>query len=110
MSAAQLSRGLADVVAASTALSDIDGTAGRLFYRGYDIHDLAGKINFAECVHLMQRGTLPNRNELDDLDAELAQGREIGRLVADNIDEVAASQTPMEAVRTFVSLASADDP
>ena len=37
------SRGLADVVAASTALSDIDGRAGLLFYRGYDIHDLAGQ-------------------------------------------------------------------
>lgn len=33
-------RGLADVVAASTALSDIDGQAGRLSYRGYDINEL----------------------------------------------------------------------
>jgi citrate synthase len=36
------SRGLADVIAASTAVSDIDGRAGLLFYRGYDIHQLAG--------------------------------------------------------------------
>ena len=42
------SKGLADVVAASTALSDIDGKAGRLFYRGYDIHDLTGKISFED--------------------------------------------------------------
>jgi citrate synthase len=35
------SKGLADVVAASTALSDIDGRAGALYYRGYDIHRLA---------------------------------------------------------------------
>ena len=41
-------KGLADVVAASTALSDIDGQAGRLFYRGYDIHDLAGRTAFEE--------------------------------------------------------------
>jgi citrate synthase len=40
------SRGLADVVAASTALSDIDGQAGRLFYRGYDISELAGTATF----------------------------------------------------------------
>lgn len=110
MSGAQASKGLADVVAASTALSDIDGTAGRLFYRGYDIHDLAGKINFAESVHLLQRGTLPDRVQLDAFFAELAAGRELGGLVVDNIDEVARSQTPMEALRTFVSLASADDP
>lgn len=35
------SRGLADVTAASTAVSDIDGQAGRLFDGGYDINQLA---------------------------------------------------------------------
>src|SRR5271166_107185 len=38
--AKQPSKGLADVVAAATALSDIDGRIGRLSYRGYDIHQL----------------------------------------------------------------------
>ncbi|MCW2916457.1 MAG: citrate synthase [Actinomycetia bacterium] len=104
------SKGLADVVAASTALSDIDGKAGRLFYRGYDIHDLAGKISFEECVHLLQRGTLPTQSELDALTGELAAGRELNALVIDNIDEIAHSQSPMEALRTLVSLASAQDP
>jgi citrate synthase len=110
MNSVQPSKGLADVIAASTALSDIDGIAGRLFYRGYDIHDLAGKINFAECVHLLQRGELPDRAEFRAFTHELARGRELTKLVVDNIDEVARSQTPMEALRTFVSLASADDP
>ena len=41
-------RGLADVVAASTAVSDIDGRAGLLSYRGHDIHQLAGPANFEE--------------------------------------------------------------
>jgi citrate synthase len=104
------SKGLADVVAASTAVSDIDGQAGRLLYRGYDIHDLAGKINFAECVHLLQRGTLPTRGELAGLTGELAAGREPTPLVLRNIDAVARVQTPMEALRSYVSLASAEDP
>jgi len=68
-------RGLADVVAASTALSDIDGAAGRLSYRGYDIHDLAGRISFEECIHLLVRGSLPTREQLDELVAELAARR-----------------------------------
>ena len=33
--------GLEGVVAATTALSKVEGTAGRLIYRGYNIHDLA---------------------------------------------------------------------
>ena len=42
------SKGLADVIAASTALSDIDGRAGLLFDRGYDIHQLAESATFEE--------------------------------------------------------------
>jgi 2-methylcitrate synthase len=103
-------KGLADVVAASTAISDIDGQAGRLFYRGYDIHDLVGKISFEECVHLLQRGTLPTRAELGALTGELAAGRELGRLVSDALGGIAYGQGPMEALRSLVSLASAGDP
>jgi citrate synthase len=36
------SRGLADVIAASTAVSDIDGRAGLLSYRGHDIYQTRG--------------------------------------------------------------------
>ena len=36
------SRGLAGVLAASTAVSDIDGRAGLLSHRGHDIDQLAG--------------------------------------------------------------------
>ncbi len=104
------SKGLADVVAASTALSDIDGKAGRLFYRGYDIHDLAGRISFEECTHLLQRGSLPSRAQLDQLRNDLAGGRHVATLVQDALPEIARSQTPMESLRSLVSLASAGDP
>ncbi len=103
-------RGLADVVAASTALSDIDGKAGRLFYRGYDIHDLAGHISFEECVYLLQRGKLPNRAELDRFTAELAANRALGKTAEALLPLVAQSGTPMEALRSLVSVLSADDP
>jgi citrate synthase len=104
------SRGLADVVAASTALSDIDGQAGRLFYRGYDIHQLAGVATFEEIGYLLQRGTAPTPAELDNYRAELAAGRTLGKLVSSTLAEVSAAQSPMEALRSLVSLASADDP
>jgi len=102
-------RGLADVVAASTALSDVDGTAGRLFYRGYDIHDIAGRISFEECVHLLQRGALPTRAELDTFAEELAADRGIGATAELLLPHVARSGTPMEALRTLVSALSVDD-
>jgi citrate synthase len=103
-------RGLADVVAASTALSDIDGRAGRLSYRGYDINELAGQASFEEISYLLQRGSAPTQSELDGYVAELAGGRPIGSLAAADLGGVAARQQPMEALRSLVSLASADDP
>jgi citrate synthase len=103
-------RGLADVVAASTALSDIDGHAGRLSYRGYDINELTGRATFEEVSYLLQRGTAPDRAQLDDYLAELAAGRIIGPLAAADLSEIAARQQPMEGLRSLVSLASADDP
>jgi citrate synthase len=103
-------RGLADVIAASTALSDIDGRAGLLFYRGYDIHQLAESATFEEIAFLLQRGHAPSAGELDAYRAEMTGGRQLGKLVMASLADVAASQAPMEAMRTLVSLASADDP
>jgi citrate synthase len=103
-------RGLADVIAASTAVSDIDGRAGLLFYRGYDIHQLAGSATFEETAFLLQRGHAPSAAELAAYRAELAGSRVPGKLVTACLADVAASQAPMEALRTLVSLASADDP
>src|SRR5579859_374456 len=104
------SRGLADVIAASTAVSDIDGRAGLLFYRGYDIHQLAGAATFEEVACLLQRGHAPSAAELAAYRAEVAGGRALGKLVTACLADIAASQAPMEALRTLVSLASADDP
>ena len=103
------SRGLADVVAAATALSDIDGTAGLLFYRGYDIHELAGNASFEEVAFLLQRGHAPDRGELDGYRAELTAGRQPGALASDDLPAIARHQRPMEALRSLVSLGSADD-
>jgi citrate synthase len=103
-------RGLADVVAASTALSDIDGQAGRLSYRGYDINELAGNASFEEIAYLLQRGAAPDQTELDGYRAELTAGREVGPLAAGDLAGIAVRQQPMEALRSLVSLASADDP
>jgi citrate synthase len=104
------SKGLADVVAASTALSDIDGRAGRLFYRGYDINQLAGSATFEETAYLLQRGSPPGHGELAGYRAEIAAGRALGKLVTASLPEIARGQEPMEAMRSLVSLASADDP
>src|SRR5579884_1670329 len=69
--------GLEGVVAATTAISKVDGAAGHLIYRGYDIHDLARTTSYEEVAYLLWFGHLPNRRELDDLSAKLVAERTI---------------------------------
>ena len=104
------SKGLADIIAASTALSDIDGRAGLLFYRGYDIHQLAESATFEEIAYLLQRGQPPTSAELASYADDIAAGSALGSLVTACLPDVAGRQSPMEAMRSLVSLASADDP
>ena len=59
--------GLEGVVAASTALSHVLGEEGKLVYRGYDIHELAGQASFEEVAFLLWNGRLPSRDELTQL-------------------------------------------
>lgn len=49
----------------------IDGAAGILRYRGYDIADLAENATFNEVSYLLIKGKLPNQQELDDFNREI---------------------------------------
>src|SRR6266478_2997539 len=67
--------GLEGIVAATTALSKVEGTAGRLIYHGYNIHDLARTTSFEEIAHLLWFGRLPDKTELASLKTRLAAER-----------------------------------
>jgi citrate synthase len=103
-------KGLRETVAAQTSLSDIDGQAGRLWYVGYDIHDLAGRISFEEVVFLLHELRLPTRAELDEVSEFLTEEREPSRFLRDLMPTLAQQTSPMSMLRTGVSAASAYDP
>ena len=56
-------KGLMEIIAAQTAISDIDGDEGRLWYAGYDIADLAERSTFVETAYLLIYGSLPKTEE-----------------------------------------------
>jgi citrate synthase len=103
-------RGLREIVAAQTRLSDIDGQAGRLWYVGYDIHDLAGRTSYEEVVHLLHELRLPTQTELDTLTDFMVEEREVSRFLQDLMPTLAQQTSPMSMLRTSVSAASAYDP
>jgi citrate synthase len=95
--------GLEGVVAASTALSHVFGEEGRLVYRGYDIHELAGKASFEEVAYLLWRGHLPNRAELTELQNKLGENRALPQVVTDVLRALPAETEPLDALRTGLS-------
>ncbi len=98
------SKGLVGVIAAQTALSSVDGQNGILTYRGYNIHDLAGRTSYEEIVHLLFLGKLPNAAELAAFSAELAAQRKVPRPVMEHIYAAPRKATPMDVLRTAVSM------
>ncbi|MBK9943605.1 MAG: tungsten formylmethanofuran dehydrogenase [Kouleothrix sp.] len=96
-------RGLENVVVASTRLSAIDGTAGRLSYAGFDIHDLAERACFEEVVFLLWYGELPRAAELHDFSARLVAARQLGTAELALVRSLPASGHGMDALRTLVS-------
>jgi citrate synthase len=103
-------KGLREIVAAQTRLSDIDGQEGRLWYVGYDIADLAGRTSFEEVVHLLHELRLPTQPELDELADFLVEAREPSKFLHQLMPELAQQTSPMSMLRTSVSAASTYDP
>jgi citrate synthase len=103
-------KGLADVVAAQTAISDIDGKLGKLWYVGYSIDDLAEHATFEEVVFLLHHLRLPTQSELDDLSEQMVEDREAADFIRALMPTLAEQTSPMSMLRTAVSAASAYDP
>src|SRR5579864_6992918 len=101
--------GLEGVVAAESQICYIDGDAGILSYRGFNIHVLAQKATFEEVVYLLWNGRLPKRAELDDLKAGLVASRAIPAQVTAFLKSVPKA-LPMDVLRTAVSMLSLYDP
>ena len=104
--APKINRGLIGVHFDRSAVSDIDGATGRLYYRGYTIDDLATNATFEEVAHLLIMGELPNADELAEFDARLKAARVLPDEIID-IVRATSDGHPMNVLRTAVSAQAA---
>src|SRR3990172_2444075 len=102
--------GLEGVVAAQSSVCTVDGQAGRLIYRGFDVTDLAKWSTFEEVAYLLWFGELPIRSQLDRLTADLAANRSLPAAVLDLISGLPSSADTMDVLRTGVSALGLFDP
>jgi len=98
-----VAKGLEGVVVDTSGICLIDGNAGRLIYRGYDIHDLVTNLSFEEVAYLVWNGNLPTRPQLDDLRRRLEQERAIPANLKAAIRNLPASSDTLDVLRTAIS-------
>lgn len=66
-----IDRGFVNTASTKSAITYIDGDAGILRYRGYDIQDLAKNSTFIEVAYLLIYGELPTPTELANFDDQI---------------------------------------
>lgn len=77
MTSGSVVSGLQDVLACESSICHIDGEAGRLYYRGYDIKDVARNLGFEATAHLLWYGDPPNREEVAEMQRRLREVRSV---------------------------------
>jgi len=94
---------LSGVVAGDTQLSTVGHTGNDLYYRGYEINDLAQNCEFEEVAYLILYGALPTKAQLKDYKYELSKLRELPREVKTILENLPKTAHPMDVVRTATS-------
>src|SRR2546425_745259 len=102
--------GLEDVIAARSAICRVDGEAGRLYYRGYEIGDLTRAVSFEDVTAVLWFGELPSTAEAVAFAARLRAARGLPAPVKALLERLPRDTHPLDALRTAVSLTAAHDP
>src|SRR3954463_13629704 len=92
----EVNSGLEGVVAAETSIALVDGQAGRLLYRGYEIGDLAAHGSYDRVVALLLDGEWP-------ADESLLPAAELSPTVLGALRALPTSCAPLDALRTGFS-------
>lgn len=104
-------RGLDGVVAAETDISFVDGIQGDLYYKGYNIHDIADHTtSYIEVVYLLLNGELPTKKQLGVMRRKIISEMRVPTQVIKMMEIMPPSSHPMDVLRTAVSALSYFDP
>jgi citrate synthase len=103
-------RGLEHLVLGDSAISSIDGSRGRLCYRGYPIEDLVAHASFESTSYLILYGDLPDRAQLDRWSAEIRRWRRPPQAAVEALARVPDRAHPLAQFRTMLTVAACHAP
>ena len=95
-------RGLRDVAACQTHLSFVD-SLGALYFVGYDLDRLIGRVNYEEVIHLLLFRKLPDEIELNAIHQKLLSEMRVPKQILNCIKESPENAHPMQLLRTSIS-------
>jgi citrate synthase len=106
--------GLANVVAAQTRLSSVNGLEGELIIAGFPVEEIASRATFEEMVYLLWNDALPTVDQLADFRQALSAQRVLPLATIDLLGTAAARRLPsmdalsLAAGTLILDLAEAD--
>ena len=108
-SSADVPRGLEGVVVAETSVGDVRGQEGFFHYRQYSATELAAApLASRTCGTCCSTGTLPDRRQAAAFTAEVAALRDLPPGLAGLLPALAPHGSPLDVLRTAVSLLGAE--
>ena len=106
----EVKRGLAGVIADTSAVSVVDEESGSLLYRGYPVPELATSCSFEEVAYLIWHGELPTATQLEEFEEEERSRRQVPAELSTALSGLSLTCHPMDVLRTAVSYLGAQDP
>ena len=104
--------GYADTAAYHSAITFVDGEAGRLFYRGYPVEQLATSFSFLDIAYLLIYGELPSAQASEEFVARVRDPKLVLHVGIERLfDSFPQSMHPMAmlAIATEALSAYSDD-
>ena len=95
--------GLRGQSAGQTEICTVGAAGNSLRYRGYAVDDLAENTSFNEVAHLILKGHLPNREELEAYTKRLKSLRGLPDALKEVLERIPADAHPMDVLRTGCS-------
>ena len=96
-------KGLEGVYFTETKICKVDGSKGRLWYRGYSIESLAKNSSFEEVSYLILYGSLPNAEALSVFTKKLVSYMSLDSSIIGLVKMLSPNMLAMDVLRSAVS-------
>ena len=98
--------GYTSTASCKSEITYIDGAAGKLMYRGYDISYMANEKSFLDTAYLLLNGELPNKDQLDEFTIEMKKRSFVHEGIKKLYDAFPDAAHPMAILSAGVSALS----